>query len=118
MFKQKNICLIISVITAILWILLSLFTMSDVSAGLSSAEAGEAIGTAIGMALFMPYLVLALVGTILHSVGGFIYKRGLVLAGLIVECVGILLGFAWGFGYILPITLGFIGYAKMRKVKN
>lgn len=116
MFKQKNVCLIISVVVAVLWMLLSVFTMSDVSAGLNSADAGESIGTAIGMALLMPYLIVASIGTILHTVGAFVYKRGLVLAGLIVECVSILLGISWGFGYILAIIFGFIGYAKMKTI--
>lgn len=112
--EHKNVCLIISVFVAIFWLGISLFCYGDVSGGVNSADTAEAIGTAIGMAIVMPYLVVATVGTILHTIGGFIYKRGLVLAGLICECVAILLCASWGFGYIAVIIFGFIGFAKMK----
>lgn len=115
MIKNKNVCLIISVVIAILWMCLSIYTMCDASAGLNSKDSAEAIGTGLGMALLMPYLIISSIGAILHTIGGFTYIKGLVLAGLIVECVGLLLGITWGFGYIAAIVLGFIGFAKMTK---
>lgn len=115
MFKNKNICLIISVILAIIWMFISIFAMGDVSTGLNSEDIGTSIGTAIGMILFMPYLVISSIGVILHTIGGFTYIKGMILAGLICECVGLLLGFAWGFGYIPVIILGFIGYSRTKK---
>lgn len=115
MIKRKNICLIISVIIAVLWMCFSIYCMFDVSNGLNSKDATKAIGTGLGMALLMPYLIVSSIGAILHTIGGFTYIRGLALAGLIVECVGLILGITWGFGYIPAIILGFIGYAKMKK---
>lgn len=115
MIKNKNVCLIISVVIAILWMCFSIYAMCDVSAGLNSKDSAEAIGTGLGMALLMPYLIISSIGAILHTIGGFTYIKGLVLAGLIVECVGLFLGITWGFGYIAAIVLGFIGFAKMTK---
>lgn len=115
MFNKKNICLIISVIVAIIWMGISIYAMCDVSTGLNSSDTAEAIGTGLGMALLMPYLIISSIGAILHTIGGFTYIKGLVLAGLIVECVGLVIGFTWGFGYIVAIVLGFIGYSKMMK---
>ena len=116
MFKSKNICLIISVIIAIIWMIVGISAMCDVSSSLESGNTGEEIGIAIGMALLMPYLIVASIGTILHLIGGCTYKRGLVLAGLICECASLLLGITWGFGYIVAIIFGFIGYSQMKKI--
>ena len=115
MIKRKNICLIISIIIAILWICFSIYYMYDASNGLNSQDTAEAIGTGLGMALLMPYLIVSSIGAVLHTIGGFTYIKGLVLAGLIIECAGLILGITWGFGYIPAIVLGFIGYAKMNK---
>lgn len=115
MIKNKNVCLIISVIIAILWMCFSIYTMCDASTCLNSEDSAEAIGTGLGMVLLMPYLIVSSIGAILHTIGGFTYIKGLVLAGLITECVGLLLGITWGFGYVTAIVLGFIGFAKMTK---
>ena len=97
-------------------ILCRLFCFGDASQGLNSADAAEGVGTALGMAMVLPYLVVATIGTILHLIGGFITKRGLFLAGLILECVSIFLMPFWGFGYIVVIIFGFIGHSKMKPV--
>ena len=110
MIKRNNVYLITSVFVAVVWINISIYTMTLVGEPIDNDA-----GTAIVMALMMPYLIVSCIGTILHAIGGFVYKRGLVLAGLIIECVSLLLGITWGFGFILAIILGFIGYAKMRK---
>ena len=115
MIKNKNVCLIISVIIAILWMCFSIYTMCDASTGLNSEDSAKVIGTGLGMVLLMPYLIVSSIGVILHTIGGFTYIKGLVLAGLITECVGLLLGITWGFGYVAAIVLGFIGFAKMTK---
>lgn len=115
MFKQKNVCMIISVALAIIWLLFSVFAFADTSSGLNSADDAEVIGTGLALAMVMPYLVIAAVGTLLHTIGGIVYKRGLTLAGLIVECASILFMITWGFGYLVVAIFGFIGYAKMPK---
>ena len=94
MFKSKNICLIISVVIAIIWMIVNISAMNDVSSG----------------------LIVASIGTILHLIGGCTYKRGLVFVGLIYECASLLLGITWGFGYIVAIIFGFIGYSQMKKI--
>ena len=118
MIKNKNICLIISVAVAVIWMIIGIATMTSTGFSIASMETAEGLGTAIGMALLMPYLIVSSVGAILHTIGGFVYKRGLVLAGLICECVSLLLGITWGFGFIIAIILGFIGFAKMKKTSE
>lgn len=115
MFKSKNVCLIISVALAVLCFVFMVYTFCDASSGLTSNNAGESLGTAIGMALIAPCIIVGGIGTVFHTIGGCIYKRGFVLAGLICECVSIVLMFTWGMFYIPAIVLGFIGYAKMPK---
>ncbi|MBQ8416671.1 MAG: hypothetical protein IJX13_07240 [Clostridia bacterium] len=120
MFAKKNLFLIISVIIAVIWVFVGIFTMMSLGEPLENGaenleDVGKQIGTAIGMALMMPYLIVSSVGALLHTIGGFVYKKGLVLAGLILECVSLLLGITWGFGFIPAIILGFIGYSKMKK---
>lgn len=115
MIKNKNVCLIISILIAVIWVFVGISAMADAGSDLNSIDTAEEVGTAIGMMLLMPYLIVSSIGALLHTIGGFVYKRGLVLSGLIIECVGLLLGITWGFGYIPAIILGFIGYAKMKK---
>lgn len=115
MFKSRNVCLIISVALAILSLVIMLIALGTGLQALNSTDSAEVVGTALGMAIVIPCVVVGGIGTILHTVGGCIYKRGLVLAGLICECVSVLLMFLWGMYYIPAIVLGFIGYAKMPK---
>ena len=115
MFKAKNICLIISVALAILCLIFTIYSFCNASTGVNSADSAESVGTAIGMALVAPCMVVSGVGTILHTAGGCVYKRGLVLAGVICECASVVLMITWGMFYIPAIILGFIGYAKMPK---
>lgn len=115
MFKSKNVCLIISVALAILCLIFMIYSFCNASTGVNSANSAESVGTTIGMALVAPCMVVGGVGTILHTVGGCVYKRGLVLAGVICECVSAVLMITWGMFYIPAIVLGFIGYAKMPK---
>ena len=110
MIKRNNVYLITSVFVAVVWINISIYTMTLVGEPIDNDA-----GMAIVMALMAPYLIVSSIGTILHAIGGFVYKRGLVLAGLIMECVSILLGIIWGVGFILVIILGFIGLAKMEE---
>ena len=120
MFAKKNVVLIISVIIAVIWVFVGISTMMSLGEPLeneaeSLEDVGEQIGTAIGMTLMIPYIIVSSVGALLHTIGGFVYKKGLVLAGLILECVSLLLGITWGFGFIPAIILGFIGYSKIKK---
>lgn len=115
MFKYKNVFLIISVALAILCLIFMIYSFCNASTGVNSVDFAESAGTAIGMALVVPCMVVGGVGTILHTVGGCVYKRGLILAGVICECVSVVLMITWGMFYIPAIVLGFIGYAKMPK---
>lgn len=115
MFKAKNVCLIISVALAILCLIFMIYSFCNASTGVNGVDSAESAGTAIGMALVAPCLAVGGVGTILHTVGGCVYKRGLLLAGVICECVSVVLMITWGMFYIPAIVLGFIGYAKMPK---
>ena len=115
MFKTKNVCLIISVALAILCLIIMIVALGTGSQGLNSNDDVEVAGTVLGMTIVMPCVVVGGIGTVLHTIGGCVYKRGLILAGLICECVSIILMFLWGMYYIPAIVLGFIGYAKMHK---
>ena len=117
MFKTRNVCLIISVALAILCLIIMIVALGTGSQGLNSNDDVEVAGTALGMTIIMPCVVVGGIGTVLHTIGGCVYKRGLVLAGVICECVSVVLMITWGMFYIPAIILGFIGYAKMpRKI--
>ena len=83
MFKTKNVCLIISVALAILCLIIMIVALGTGSQGLNSNDDVEVAGTALGMTIVMPCVVVGGIGTVLHTIGGCVYKRGLVLAGLI-----------------------------------
>ena len=114
---KKNKTMVISMVLAIIWTVISLYGYIDAGSIVNSTDAAEAFGGMVGMAMITPYMIVAFVGTILHVVGAVVYKPGLTLSGLICECVSILLMVTWGFGFIPTIILGFIGYSKMRKDK-
>ncbi len=111
--NKKNTVLLISAILSLMWMIFCTYVFLDGLNGGNSDNAAEAIGTAIGAALLLPYIITAWIGTIFNCIGWLINKKGFALTAGILFCVSLLLGITYGFGLIPSIILSFIAYGKM-----
>lgn len=116
--KKRNTILLVSAVLSLIWMIFCTSTYSSsVNEGVN-ADTAEAVGTVIGAALMLPYMVVAWVGTIFNCVGWLISKKGFALVAAILFCVSLVIGITYGFGLIPSIVLSFVAYAKMGKAKK
>lgn len=108
--KNNNIYLFISIIIAIAWLCFNAFNLIKLGVYLDSYYV-----KIICFNILMPYLITAILGTIFTIIGGYTSIKWLILAGAILECVSLFLGYTWGLGYIAAVAFGVIGFVKMLK---
>ncbi len=85
---------------------------------MAEAEGAEAIGGAIATAMVTPHMIMFLIGAIFGWLGFFLKKSWGALVGAILYSVGTLL-FLMYIMFGAPILiLGFIGYAKQKKLNS
>lgn len=113
--EKKSTILLISAILSLLWMILCSSTYGDVLENGLSDSVAVALGTVIGAAMLIPYMLIAWIGTIFNWVGWLTNKRAFALTAAILFCVALVLCIFWGFGLIPSIILSFIAYAKIKK---
>lgn len=84
----------------------------------ANAEGTEAIGGAIATALVMPHMFMFAVGAVFGWIGVFLKKSWAALVGAILYAVGAVLFFAYFMFSVPLLILGFIGYAKQKKINR
>ncbi|MBQ4089569.1 MAG: hypothetical protein IJC56_06790 [Clostridia bacterium] len=89
---------------------------SDAASGIDSKNAGVVIGTAIGLALVTPHLIMFALGALFNWIGWATRTRGFTLTAGILYCVALILGVQNWFMVILPIILAFVGFVKQGKI--
>lgn len=118
-FKKRNLLLLISAIVCTVWLFISHSVVSDAlnsaPTGDTAEELGQALGTALGAAMLMPFFIISFIGQIFNWTGWIFNRRGLALTGAILYCVSLLFGASYVLGIIPCIILSFVGYAKLRK---
>lgn len=80
----------------------------------SSKETAQAVGTAIGMTMLLPHLILVLLGAIFNAVGWIGKFRWAALTAAILYAVGGVLGFVNFLYLIVPMVLCFVAYGKSK----
>lgn len=112
--KRSKILLVSGIVGALYMIYIIYHCVSSSSA-LNSADAAEAIGTGIGIALLIPHVVITVFAVIFNWLGWGFKLRWSALVGAILYCVA---------GAFMPIyipyvlcqiVLSFIAFAKMKK---
>lgn len=114
--KRSKVALVAAII-ATLCIILEYTIYGDVASNVNSENAAEAVGTAIGLALVLPHVILFALGALFNWIGWGTRVRGFTLTAGILYCVALVLGIQNWFMVILPIILAFIGFAKQGKIK-
>ena len=115
--KRSKVALVAALV-ATLCVILEYVIYGDAASGVDSANAGEAIGTAIGLALVLPHVIVFALGALFNWIGWGTRVRGFTLTAGILYCVALILGIQNWFMVILPIVLAFIGFAKQGKIKT
>lgn len=84
----------------------------------TSSEGAEAVGSAIATALVMPHAITFLVGAVFGWIGYLAKATWSALVAAILYAVATLLFLAY-FMFGVPIlVLGFVGYAKQKKLNK
>lgn len=83
---------------------------------MSSDSDADAISGAIATALVTPHMVVMAIGAVFCWIGFFLRKNWGALVGAILFCVGLVLFIPYFMFSIPLIILGFIGFAKQRKI--
>lgn len=115
--KRSKVALVAAII-ATLCIILEYTIYGDAASNVNSENAAEAVGTAIGLALVLPHMILFALGALFNWIGWGTRVRGFTLTAGILYCVALILGIQNWFMVILPIILAFIGFAKQGKIKT
>lgn len=84
--------------------------------GTANAEGADAIGGAIATALVTPHAIMFVIGVVFGWLGVLLRKTWAALVAAILYSVGTLLFLAYAMFGIPILILGFVGYAKQKKL--
>lgn len=113
MFRNRSKILLVCAILATIY---SLYLIFYFGSSMTSSDSAEAVGGAIATALVTPHMICMTVGTIFSWLGFLLRKSWCALVGAILYCVSALLFMLYAIFCIPMIILGFVGYAKQRKI--
>lgn len=114
--RKRNVLLFISAILGVLYTIYIIVYFSSASG--SSSDATEAIGIGIATALATPHMIATALATIFNILGWAMNHRGFALTGAILYCVAAVCFPMYAFFVVIQIVLSFIGFAKLKKMKN
>lgn len=118
-FKRRDMVLLIGAALALAWLIFSYMSVAEVVNSVPTGDSAEAlgaqVGTALGLALLVPYFIVTALGVIFDWLGWLLNKRGFALTAAILFCVALPLGIGNAVGLIPSIVLGFVGYARLKK---
>lgn len=116
----KDMVLLISAILSTAWLLISyMIIRGQISAApevaTTAEELGQQIGTAIGAAMMIPFLVITFIGAVFNWCAWGTNKKGLALTAGILFSISLIFGFSYALGVIPCVVLAFVGYSRLRK---
>ena len=118
-FAQRDKVLMVSAIIDIVWFIVvcSSFAslMNATPSGDEMDQLAHEIGTSIGFALQIPFLITSFLGIVFNVIGWLISKKGFALTAGILFSVSFFLSIGNAIGYIPCLVLCFIGYARLKK---
>ncbi|MDD5800146.1 MAG: hypothetical protein PUD09_05890 [Coriobacteriales bacterium] len=113
MKKKLNVCLLISFIIGVLYLIYS-FVYWGGATGSASSTASEA-GAAIATVMVTPHLVCVAVAVVFNALGLFMKKAGFALVGAIMYTVALVLFIPYFMFVVVEMVLSYIGYAQLHK---
>ena len=111
--RSKMLCIATALTTAYAIYLICYF-----NGAMSSADETEALAGAIATALVTPHMVLMALGAVFGWVGVFLRASWSALVAAILYTVGAVLFIAYIMFSAPILILGFIGYAKQKKINK
>ena len=115
MFKNRSKVLFIGALLATMY---TIYLMAHFGSSMASSDSAEAIGGAIATVLVTPHMLLTGLGAIFSWIGFGIKKNWGALVGAILYSVGAILFIPYAMFSIPLIVLGFVGYAKQKKINK
>jgi len=115
MFKNRSKVLFVCSLLASLYVV---YLIMHFGSSIGDLNSGEELGAAIATAMVTPHMVAIGVGAIFSWLGFFLRKSWCALVGAILYCVGTLLFILYIMFGIPLVILGFVGYAKQKKINN
>lgn len=109
---KLNKCLLVSFILGVLY---SIYSIIYWGGATSSTNGAELVGAGIATIMVMPHLICTILATIFNALGLFLRKRGFALTGAILYTVALVLFIPYFFFVIIQMVLSYIGFAKMKK---
>ena len=117
--KKRSILLLIALIIAIGYLILQgqnyaqgFQTISPEAT--TTEESARQAGTAIGMTIMLPHLILVVLGAIFNAVGWLGKQRWAALTAAILYTVGGVLGLVNFLFFIIPMVLCYVAYGKSK----
>ena len=114
MKKKLNICLLISFVIGVAYLIYSIVYWS----GTGDAEGTEAVGGAIALVLVTPHLICTGIAVIFNGLGLFLKKPAFALVGAILYAVAMVLFVMYFMFVIIEMILSFVGYAQLKKANQ
>lgn len=111
--KKLNVCLLISFIIGVLYLIYSLVYWGGAT-GSASSTASEA-GAAIATVMVTPHLVCVAVAVLFNALALFMKKAGFALVGAIMYTVALVLFIPYFMFVVVEMVLSYIGYAQLHK---
>ena len=119
--KKRSVLLLIALIIGIGYLCLQISNITTHANTVATVDpqtaeqAGEAIGTAIGITLLMPHVILIALAVIFNAVGWLGKTRWAALTAAILYTVGGVLGFVNFLFVLIPMVLCYVAYGKMKQ---
>ena len=117
--KKRSVMLLIALIIAIVYLCLQFGNYSEsakvVTADTETAEqTGQAIGTALGMAILLPHLILVVLAALFNAIAWLGKFRWAALTAAILYTVGGVLGLVNFLFVLVPMVLCYVVYGKSK----
>lgn len=117
--KKRSVLLLIALIIAIIYICMQFGNYSSgakvVTADTETAEqTGQAVGTALGMAILLPHLILVVLAALFNAIAWLGKFRWAALTAAILYTVGGVLGFVNFLFVLVPMVLCYVAYGKFK----
>lgn len=115
MFKKRSKALFVGALLITIYVI---YLIIHFGSSIFVDDGAEALGGALATALVTPHMFVLALGALFAWIGFFARKSWAALVAAILYCVGALLFMLYMFFVIPSIILGFVGYAKQKKLNS
>ncbi|MEF9892606.1 MAG: hypothetical protein RR738_04690 [Anaerorhabdus sp.] len=107
---KKNICLIVSFVLGLIYMIYLVFHFFG---SIANTTGAEQVGVGLATAIVMPHMIFVLIGVIFNGVSIFTNNKWLALTGAIGYSISLILFPLYFLFVIVQIILSYIGFAQL-----